>query len=71
MTDIGPKDFLPQPPWQGPPVPRYFRKRLYLDMIETLRAHQKGELNVAELARFTNEEVENIIQYLQKEMDGK
>lgn len=71
MKDIEPKDFLPQPPWQGPPVPRYFRKRLYLDMIETLRAQQRGEVGVAEFARFTNEEVESVIRYLQKEMEGK
>ena len=71
MTDIGPKDFLPQPPWQGPPVPRYFRKKLYLDMIEALRAQQRKEVIVEEFAHFTNEEVESVIRYLQKEMEGR
>ena len=71
MTEIGPKDFLPQPPWQGPPVPRYFRRKLYRDMIEELRAQQRGEVIVVEFVRFTNEEVESVIRYLQKEMEGK
>ncbi|GAI87998.1 unnamed protein product [marine sediment metagenome] len=71
MTDIGPKDFLPQPPWQGPPVPRYFRKKPYLDMIGALRAQQRGEVVVEEFVRFTNQEVESVIRYLQKEMEGK
>ena len=71
MKDIGPKDFLPQPPWQGPPVPRYFRKKLYRDMIEELRAQQRGEAVVAEFTRFNNEEVENVIRYLLKEMEGE
>lgn len=70
MTEIGPKDFLPQPP-PGPPVPRYFRRKLYRDMIEELRVHQRGEVTVAEFVRFTNEEVESVIRYLRKEMEGK
>ena len=40
-------------------------------MIKELRAHQRGEVTVAEFVRFTNEEVENVIRYLQKEMERK
>jgi len=69
--EINPSDLLPEPPWRGLPVPRYFRKRLYRDMIEELRAQQRKELIVEEFTRFTNEEVESVIQYLQKEMEGK
>ena len=69
MTEIEPRDFLPQPP-PAPPVPRYFRRKLYRDMIEELRAQQRKELIVEEFARFTNEEVESVIRYLLKEMEG-
>ena len=71
MAEIGPKDFLPQPPWQGPPVPRYFRKKLYLGMIEMLRAQQRKDVIIEEFAHFSNEEVESVIRYLQKEMEGR
>lgn len=69
--EINPSDLLPEPPWRGLPIPRYFRKKLYLDMIEELRAQQRGEVGVQEFVRFTNEEVESVIRYLQKEMEGK
>lgn len=65
---IGPKDFLPQPPWQGPPVPRYFSKKLYLDMIEMMRAQQRKDVIIEEFAHFTNDQLESIIQYLQKQI---
>ncbi|MBU0777449.1 hypothetical protein KKF82_04235 [Patescibacteria group bacterium] len=69
--EINPSDLLPEPPWRGLPVPRYFRKRLYRDMIDELRAQQRGEMVVTEFVRFTNEEVESVIRYLLKEMEGK
>jgi len=40
-------------------------------MIEELRAQQRQELIVEEFVRFTNEEVESVIRYLQKEMGEK
>ena len=39
-------------------------------MIEELRAQQRNELIVGEFTHFTNEEVESVIRYLQKEMGG-
>ena len=46
------------------------RNRLCREMIKMLRAQQRGELLIEEFAHFSNEELENIIQYLLREMGG-
>ncbi len=48
-------------------VPEIARQRLCQDMIEMLRAQQRGDLIIEEFAHFTNEELENIVQYLSRE----
>jgi len=53
----------------SPSVPAFGRKRLCLDMIKMLRSHQRGELIIEEFAHFTNEELENIVQYLLREIE--
>ena len=58
-------DFLPEPP-PSPPVPRLIRRRLCMDMIKMIRAQQRGELIIEEFAHFSKEQLENIVQYLQK-----
>ena len=69
---IDPSDFLPEPPWMGPPVPRFVRKRttikLCRDMIDMLRAQQRKDVIIEEFAHFTNDELESIVQYLQKQI---
>ena len=45
------------------------RKRLCQELIKMLRAQQRGELIIEEFAHFTNEELENIIQFLLREME--
>ena len=44
------------------------KKSLCLDMIKMLRAQQGGTLIIEEFAHFTNEELENIVQYLLREL---
>ncbi len=52
-----------------PSVPEVERKRLCQEMIKMLRAQQRGELIIEEFAHFTNEELENIVQYLLREIE--
>ncbi len=52
----------------SPSVPEIARQRLCQEMIQMLRAQQRGELIIEEFAHFTNEELENIVRYLLKEI---
>lgn len=67
------EDLLPEPPWEGPPVPRFVAKRtrnkLCQDMIELLRAQQAGEVIIEEFAHFDNSQLEDIVKYLRGEME--
>ena len=45
------------------------RKSLCQEMIKMLRAQQRGALIIEEFAHFTNEELENIVQYLLREIE--
>ena len=50
-------------------VPEVNGKRLCQEMIKILRAQQRGALIIEEFAHFTNEELENIVQFLLKEIE--
>jgi len=69
-----PSDFLPEPPWEGPPVPKLVAKRarrsLCFNMIKMLRAQQRKDLIIEEFAHFNNDQLEDIIKYILKEMEG-
>lgn len=65
------QDMLPaQPPFL--PVPRFIAQkstnRLCQDMIDLIRKQQEGKIIIEEFKHFNNEELNNIIEYLKRQI---